>query len=182
MTDRASDGSVQDPLEGADVGETRTVRRSRTLNPIDLQPSAFWGTDRQGEARIVDVDVIQDEDHAFADEVRITWEANLTKKLPRNWDKAKEPRTEAEEKSARRRKWIKRIAGTVAVVLPFGVVTAISMYLTRSALGEISINGEPMTAPTWPEMLPVAVPLFLVAMVLYYGLGGGFPGVSGVRR
>lgn len=55
-----------DPLEGADVGETRTVRESIEFHTTEFAPGAFYGSDRFGDVGVADVEVREDE---YGDEV-----------------------------------------------------------------------------------------------------------------
>lgn len=171
----------QDPLEGADVGETRTVRRSKTLHGINMEPMEFFGTDRQADIRVADLELVEDDEGDLHD-VEITWEADLTKNLPRRWDRCTEPRTEGEEKQARRRKWLNRISRASAVILPLVVSYAIGIHVVEGAFENITINGEPMGPVTWMDMAPTLGLVAVLTLILYYGLRGGLPRRAGVGR
>lgn len=164
-----------DPLDGADVGETRTVTRSKTLHGVDFEPREFYGTDRQRDIRIDDISVVGD-DQGEPRDVEITWEAELTKCLPPRWDHAREPRTEAEEKQARRRKWMRRGISAVAALLPLGLVTVVTFHLLNALSGDLLINGEPMGPVSFVDILPALILVFGIAALIIWGVRGGFPG------
>lgn len=171
MTDQDTQhgGEVaQDPLEGADVGETRTVRRSKTLYGMDMEPMEFFGGDRQQDVRIADVEVVEDERDGYCDDVRITWEADLTKTLPRNWDRCNEPRTADEERQERRWKWIGRGLKAAGILLPFAGAAWIATYLTNATLAGMTIDGEPVQPVGVEAALPVMA--LAVLLVVYIGL------------
>lgn len=167
--------TADDPLDGADVGETRTVRRSKTLHGINFEPCEFYGSDRQADIRITDLEVVEDEREGYADDVRITWEADLTKRLPRNWDRHTEPVTAGEKRQQRRKKWLGRIAQAAALAIPFGIASAIAAY-TAQGLEGMTINGEPMTVPPFVELLPALLLVFGLAGLIMWTIRGGFQG------
>jgi hypothetical protein len=51
-----------DPLEGADIGETRTVKREQTLHGINYTPNEYFGGDRNSDVELTDVEIIEAED------------------------------------------------------------------------------------------------------------------------
>lgn len=147
MSSEQSDVPIEDdadPLKGADVGETRTVRESVELHTIDFEPRVFWGSDRIGEAEVENVDVVEDEDGSK--KIVVEFEGELTKALPRRWDSYREPLTEAEEKAQRRREWGKNVLRVFGVLVPLGL----GVFITNHVMGQMSgttIDGEPIQAP-----------------------------------
>lgn len=135
----------EDPLRHADVGETKTIRQQKTLHGINFEPDVFYGSDRFGDARIVDVEILEDDRDGYADDVRITWEGEITKRLPERWDYCRQPRTDAERSAARRKKWIRRI--TRAAPLMFGVLLAVAIgTAVMGGLADVTVNGDPLVA------------------------------------
>lgn len=162
-----------DPLDGADVGETRTVTRSKTLHGIDMEPREFWGSDRMADRRIADVEVVENSEGEPID-VELTWEADLTKTLPPRWDYCREPRTEEEEANARRKKWLARVAQGIAIALPIGVASAL-MYGIAPAFENVTINGEAM-AVNPASMVTTALLVVGFASVMMWAVRRGLPG------
>jgi len=172
-SEQPTDESQQstDPLDGADVGETKTVRDTVELHAIDFEPDVFWG-DRIGSSEIENVDVVEDE---YGDQkLVVTFEGELTKALPRRWDSYREPVTDAEEAAQRRRKWEKNAARAVAVVAPLGLALFITNHVMQQMTG-ITINGEPMQPPS-PEMFAVIIGLALFFMWALQRLPGRIGG------
>ena len=133
-----------DPLRNADIGETKTVRESVELHTINFSPDTFYKSDRIGRCEAVDVQIAEDEDGS--ETVVVTFEGELTKILPRNWDKSSEPRTAAEEKQSRRAVWKRRAATAAMFLVPVGIAT----YLTSTVMEQIagqSIHTEPIQPP-----------------------------------
>lgn len=170
-----------DPLEGADVGETRTVRETKTLHGINMEPDVYYGSDRFGETRIADVEVVRGDD-GEADDIRVTWEGDVTKALPRRWDYCREPRTAAEERAATRKKWLGRAAKAVGFLLPVGVATLVASHVMNGLSGDLTINGEPMVAPTAVELVPLVVMVMGLAAFFAWAVSGGIPPMRGVGR
>lgn len=163
-----------DPLEGADIGETVHVEQEETFRanvPLEL-----IGNDRLTDAEVVDIELTDDR------EVTITWEADLTKTLPRRWDECREPRTDAERKQARRRKWARKLAPVATNALVFAIASAVAYRVMRTVSGEITINDQPMTVGGPVEILG---PMFLIALlvlVIGYGFRGWLPRRTGGAR
>lgn len=170
-----------DPLKNADVGETVTLRKSKTLHTINYTPEEYFGSDRfAGNIEIVDIEIVEG-DYDDKD-IRVTWESDVTKRLPRRWDYHAEPVTEEEHRQARRQKWMRRAGKAAAVFVPAGIATALSVELTGRIAEQMTINGEPMAAPSPAATVGVVGVIMLLALVIHYGLSGGFPGtVRGAR-
>lgn len=178
----ASEDESVDPLEGADVGETAEVTGVMETWVGDYRLEGMEGSDRH----INDIDV---EAETYTDEhgehmIRLTFDGEVMKTIPRRWDYSRDPLTEEEEQVARRRKWLGRVAGVAEFVLPFGFSLWLAMQVMNAISGEMTINGEPITAPTFVELAPVVVTVFILSAVIMYGLQGGFPGgfYGGARR
>lgn len=153
-----------DPLRHADVGETKTVRESKYFHGINYEPRVFHGSDRQGRSEIVDVEIVQNEhgEHDF----KVTWEGDLTKRLPRNWDQANEPLTAEQERRARRRKWLGRIVTAGVILLPFGIAILATDAFMHLFFGEVTVNGEPVEFSHDMLFLSLLVLLLSAAIVL----------------
>lgn len=150
-----------DPLDGADIGETRTVRESVELYSIDFQPDVFRGSDRMGRPEIAETEVITDE---LGDQkLVVTFEGDMVKRLPQRWDYHREPVTESEKATHRRRKWARkalRVAGVVGPVLltlfianqvmvRVSSVTMAGAEVSPPGIGTYAVLGGMMIALMW---------------------------------
>lgn len=152
-----------DPLDGADVGETRAVRESVDLHTAEFRPAAFYGTDRIGTGDVAGIEVVEDE---YGDEVvRVDFEGDLTKALPPRWDYCAEPVTEEQRRSERRWRWASRLGRWGVHAAMFGVSVLIAHRLMQDVAGKLTVNGEPMHAPTLPELAAPFAVLFLLLVV-----------------
>lgn len=156
-----------DPLEHADVGETKTIFREVTLDSFNLEPEVFWGIDRIGESEIVDAEIIDGED---SQEIRLTWEADVTKTVPRNWDYCREPLTEKEERREKRRSWLVYAVKAIPFAIAGGL-TVLSVYIFNQLANGVTINGEPLApADLWTTTL-----VFILTAVMLYALSALVP-------
>jgi len=144
-----------DPLEGAAIGEKRTVQRSKTLHGINFEPREFVGSDREADVEIADVEVIKGGD-GECDNVKVTWEAEMMKTLPRNWDTWEKPDTQ--------NVWVSRLAKVAAIVLPLGLAIGVAHFLMQGLARRLTINGEPFVYG--PSMMFPIVVLFVIVVVL----------------
>lgn len=170
----------KDPLDGADIGETATVSETVDLYGINMAPDVFFGSDRFGDADIVDVEIVETDGEDY-NNIKVTWEGEMTKQLPLRWDYHREPVTEEEKRVASRRKWLYRGGRAAAVLIPMGLATWLAAVMMRRVSGEMTINGEPVVAPTFAEMLPAMAAVLLLSALIMYGLKGGFPGMARPR-
>jgi hypothetical protein len=73
-----------DPLAGADVGETREIEVTDRQSLTDTEPTEFWGSDRLGGTDEVEAEMVVDENgERWLD---VTYRGEVTKRLPRRWD------------------------------------------------------------------------------------------------
>jgi hypothetical protein len=151
---------TEDPLEGADVGETRHVERSKHFHGINFEPRELHGSDRLGDATITNIEIVEGDD-GEADDFVVTWEGDMTKTLPRRWDSCREPRTPEEETQARRRKWLRRGIQTISVAVPMAIAVGVSHYLMRGL--DLTMNGVDVGAPT----AGMALSIFLLGMLMF---------------
>ena len=163
----------QDPLEGADIGETVTLTETSEIWLGEIESDASFGSDRLSERRLDDVELVTNE-HGDK-HLQITVESEVTKTLPRRWDYSQEPRTEREEVQARRNRW-KRYAKNALPILGALVLSgAIAVRITNSLAGEIVVNGEPLPPVAPVQMVLVFLIVILVTFGIQYlprGLGG----------
>lgn len=170
---------TDDPLDGADVGETRTVRRSTTLHGIDMEPQEFWGSDRLADRRIADAEVVENSEGDPID-VALTWEADLTKTLPPRWDYCRDPRTEEEEAAARRKKWLGRSKKAVGFAVVPLVAWLPAMWFTSQLTQNMTINGQPI-GPVGPTEVVISLAILAIAIVVtLFGVYGSLPRRVGV--
>jgi hypothetical protein len=174
---------MPDPLENEDIGTTVTHAESTTLHGINCVPNTYFGSDRiTGDIEIASIEVIEPERDGDLQDIRITWMADMTKALPRRWDRHNEPVTETEKKQARRRKWIGREITAVTTIGTVGFVLWLWNRIMQNMAG-VTLNGEPMTPPTTGEMIVPVLFVFALATIIYIGLvHGGFPGMIGGSR
>ena len=158
-----------DPLRNADVGETKTVRESVELHTINFSPNTFYKTDRIGACEAVDVEIAEDEDGS--ETVVVTFEGEVTKILPRNWDKSREPRTATEEKQARRTAWKRKVGTAAMFLIPAGVATFIASRMMASLEG-VHIAGEPVE--------PLGVEFFITFALLVAFIAWSIPYLPGM--
>jgi hypothetical protein len=151
---------TDDPLEGADVGETRHVERSKHFHGINFEPQEFFGSDRLGDAKITNVEIVENGD-GKADDFIVTWEGDVTKTLPRRWDECREPRTPEEETQARRWKWLRRGIQAVSVAVPMAIAVGVSHYLMQGL--DLTMNGVDVGAPTAGMTLSI----FMLVMLMF---------------
>jgi hypothetical protein len=168
-------------MDGLNVGETVNVRASKTLDEINYTPLVFWGSDRMGDYRVEDVKILED-DETGEQQIKITWEGDLTKRLGRKWDHHNEPVTESEKKQAKRKRWLGRIGQAAALVIPVVASMAIGIHVTQTLAEKMTVNGEPLPAPAVADIAPLVVIVALVAGIIHIGLKGGFPGMVGGLR
>jgi len=164
--------SEDDPMDGARVGETRTLTRTVDIYPVDYEPSEWFGRDRDRQAlRVGDTEVYTEE---YGDEqLRVTIEADVTKQLPATFDSVETKPSQTETPSF----W-KHLAGeAVALAIGVGISLGTAWWVSNTVLQEVTVNGEPLVGVS---LIPVVI-LTLFAVILVRGFAGGFPG-PGVSR
>jgi len=173
--EQSTEDTDHDVLDGADVGETRHVRQTDEF-PI-YRPDEFSGSDRQTDAEPVDLELIQTEYGGY--DLCVTWEGDVTKRLPRNWDQCREPRTDAERKRARRAVWKRRVGAVLPIAFALGLSTLIAARIMNEVAGSATINGEPLFAPTVADLaVPVGL-IVVIAYILIWAMSGGMPRMWG---
>jgi len=162
-----------DPLDGADVGETKTIRESVELHTIDFEPDVYRGSDRFVDSEIESVDVIEDE--YGEKKLVVNFEGEVTKALPRTWDYSREPLTEQEQKAEQRKKWLRKllITGVPTVgTLAIGTVVTYHVMDALSASG-MTINGEAVQTPgIWSFVLVLGLAVFIIWAIQWLPRGG----------
>ena len=165
--------SDADPLDGADVGETRRVTETVELHSATYAPETFYGPDRAGE---YGVDVTVSEDGYGDPVVEVTYTGEVTKQLPKRWDRGVDS---GAGESGGRTRW-PTVLGALATV---GAAIGASALATHTlAAADLTINGSAV-APlrVWPTAVTVGL-LALLAWTILHGVRGGFPGMHGGRR
>jgi hypothetical protein len=172
-----------DPMENAAIGETYTIEETKTLHEVNYTPDVYFGSDRfADDIEVTSVELVELEDGMQG--IEVTWNSEVTKRLPRRWDYHKGAVTESEKKRKSRRKWIARAATALSIAIPFGIALLIHNWMMGEIAGEMTINGEPMTPPTTLETLSVLLPVVLLTALLVYAISGGMPPITprGGRR
>lgn len=167
----------KDPLRHADVGEKKTIETSTEFSFWDGSAcKPFLGRDRDHEdIRIKDAEIVGEKGH---EQVKITYEGEATKWLHPNWDR--QPRKKVNRTSEPRPLWKRIVPHVIALVLTLGVATFV-MNSVMGAMNGVTINGEPMTFTT-AELIPSVVIVFIIGIIVIFGLNGGLPGMAGKDR
>lgn len=167
-----------DPLNGADIGDTVTVRETTDIWVGGLlDADATEGSDRLADSEVVATEVVTDE---YGDQhLRVTVESDVTKRLPRRWDTAREPRTDSERRQARRDRWASRLARWLPIPVTLGLGLAITNRVMSELSGDVTINGAPLTYSPG-EMLPAVLAVVAFAALIVWGIkylpGGQYGG------
>ena len=158
MTGSESD----DPLDGVAIGETQTVHEKNLHHGINSVPCSYFGSDRLcDDYDIVDIEVVERD--GDVNDFIVHWEGEVTKRLPRYWDSATEPRTEREKRQQRREEWERKALSALATVFPLGIGFAVAVGVSRR-LGSVTINGETVA------LAPSVSDLFVVGLILVFAL------------
>lgn len=159
-----------DPLRNANVGETFEVSEDVEFSVWGYRPDvAYSGRDRESDVAPVDAEVVGSEGN---EEIRVTFEGEVTKTLPARWDKCDEPRTRREKIQAKRRKWVGWSIQAISVTLPLMIAFFVFNQVQQAVSG-VTIGGEPSDVPLIIEIFPVVVMVLLLAIVIYYGVFKG---------
>ena len=163
-----------DPLDGADVGETETVSKTRELWLGDIASDAVRGSDRFADHRLADATLVTDE-HGEK-HLSVTVESDVTKRLPRQWDRARERDTA--NASTVQRPWWPVVTHAVALALPVVVGSAVTARLMSEMEGETMVQAG--TAPTFAELfMPTALVVVLLLLLINRGMKGALPRPTG---
>jgi hypothetical protein len=162
-----------DPLKNADIGTTERIERTITIHGVDVASGDCFASDRIcGEIGVENIQVVENE--YGNEDVEITVAADVTKQLPRRWDRRAEPATAEEKQTARRKRWLRRGGKAVATLLPIAATGLIATTVMQSMSG--TINGEPMTPPSTMEVMTMLGLMTLLVAIIMWGVNGGFPG------
>jgi hypothetical protein len=166
---------TDDPLEGADIGETVAVENQSELWLGELADhDQTAGSDRYATHELADAEIRTDE---YGDKhLVVTVESEVTKKLPRRWDDCREPRTDEEAQQARRRRWIGGILKHGSTVAIFGIAAAIATKVTNEAMSNLVIDGSQAPTLGWEFVVTMMAFVGMVILALKYA-----PGMAGKR-
>lgn len=153
-----------DPMDGAAVGETRTVQEDVTVNLWDFYAAdSFLGSDRvAGDIDLVDVAYgVDDGDES----VTLTFEGDVTKTLPRRWDTLLEdhPKNQARGRNEPRNTLVSLGALVVTSLVAFGVAAFVA---TRA---EVTVNGEAVFPATLVDVTAM-VPFFMLIVFAVWAI------------
>jgi hypothetical protein len=147
-----------DPLDGADVGETVAYSETVDLHPIDMEPDAFRGSDRIAD---YETTVTQLEDGT----IQIWYGGEVTKTMPSRWDSTFWQQ-DFETDSSDRRKWVN---------IGFGAaVSAAILYVVfDTVISEQMLKAQPETVvgPPGPHVLKL-FPVLLGLVLCIWALNG----------
>ena len=152
-----------DPVEGMEVGETRELSSTSTMDAYELAWDEFVGWDRQVDNITVDAHV--DDDDNIVTVVR----GDVTKVDPKvkpvfqtksSW----EQRSDTDAKPTPR--WFKIGRKALPHAVMFGVFGVSALVATRvmEQFSGMTINGQPVEAPS---MLPVFFVMLIIVSVVY---------------
>jgi len=159
-----------DPLDGADIGQTERIEVSsrHAIEP----PEPIRGTDRYISDRNVDVEIVEDEYGNLWEET--SWDCEVTKQMPRRWEEAAErnERRESRIKPENTGKLSTFFTSMVISILTIGVV---SVFISREFEG-MTINGEPVAVDPGTMLLawlPILL-LLVLGYIVYLGVFKGY--------
>jgi hypothetical protein len=162
-----------DPLADADIGETATVEATTELWAGDLAADAVRGSDRFASHDIATVEVRTNERGNQV--LDVTVRSDVTKQLPRRWDRTARDTPTASTPS----RW-RHVGG---LLLGAAVALGVSVALTQRMLGALA--GETVTFPdAAPTLLDLAPGIgVIVLLTLVIGMLPYLPGkMGGMRR
>jgi len=149
-----------DPLAGADVGETRHVEEETAIDGYRYLPRWRHGRDRDADLEVTDARVVERE--AGTNDIEVTVEGEVTKWLPPRWDQCDEPRTPRERRDQQIRTWLRRVGRALGILLPFGL-TVFIMHSVMSAIYPVMIEGQTIQEPSiWPIVFLIGFAAFIV--------------------
>lgn len=177
-----------DPLDGADLGETHHVEETSMIWAFN-QPSHTYGSDRDSDVELVDTEVVRDED-GRVDAIRLHWEGDITKTLPRGYNRIAVPSGSEHvgdpvahrRRKQRREKWVGRLKQGLGLGIPVLGSTFVALHVINATASQISINGDTLGPITFAEAAPPMLLIVILAAVIVWGLQGGFPGMAGGHR
>ena len=150
--------SADDPLEGADIGDTETVEHTAEMWLGDLADEQTRGSDRFATHEVRDIEVRTDE---YGDQILdVTVESEVTKRLTYRWDhEARESGTQTREHSM-----LREVGGTL---LGVGVAIGVGVAVTQRVMGELA--GETIEiADTTPTVLDLAPAVGIIALLALF--------------
>jgi len=159
-----------DPLKGADVGETVAVSEVKEIHAIDLEPDAFRGTDRFADYKVT---VTERDDGT----VEIHYDGEVTKRMPRQWDSDYWQHSTGTD-GGRLPTWLGTAVGAATA---FSVAVVVYTEVAAQLAGRtepVELTGPPFDPVSWLSLVPIV----LLIVVISWGINGGFPGMIGGRR
>lgn len=171
--------SDEDPLENAPVGETTRQQFEQTLEYFEPLYDEFGGLDRDFDAHVAGIEVVETEE--CTPEIRVQWEADVTKTLPYGWDSQQTP-TPTTGAEGRLQAWKPVIVRAVVFLNSLAICGAIMNFVMQSLAGDLTVNGEPFVAPdpafTWGLVGIVGI----LALIINWAISGGLPPRMKVSR
>jgi hypothetical protein len=152
-----------DPLRNADLGDSATVRETRTFWLPALASDDADGDDRFADHEVVDTRVVTNS--RGGRELRVTTESEVTKRLPRNWDRSDAPRTDSERRAQRRERWGSRVARLLPIPVTLGIGLVVTDYVFSAASQGMTVNGAPITYSPW-DLVPVVSIVAIIAFIV----------------
>jgi len=178
MTGNESDSD--DPLENAPIGETTTQQFEQTLDCFGPLYREFGGSDRDFDADVADIEVV---DTGYGTpEIQVTWEADVTKTLPRHWfSLSRTPSESSSDLHSKLSRYDTAIvsAGTIAFT---SVVVAVITNNVLESMAGTTINGEPITVPPDVSIWLAVFSAGIFLWIIRWAVSGGLPPQMGVRR
>lgn len=148
--------SEEDPLDGADIGETVRIEETVELWAGAISADETRGSDRFANHEVADIEVVEDE---YGEKiVRLSVESDVTKRLPHCWSREPNPKPETEKNGGL--SW-RFIAGRLA---PPVVAIGIGVWVTQSMFRALA--GESIEFAAEPPTLAVSVITIVALMVV----------------
>ncbi|ELZ45256.1 hypothetical protein C463_06532 [Halorubrum californiense DSM 19288] len=157
---------MNDPLDNADLGDEATVSETSRIPLWQLEDDDHtYGSDRTVTRRELVYTQVVTNDNGN-DELEVTVEADVMKRLPREWDRSTEPRTDTERQKERSKLWAHRAIRAVSILVPIGLMTVITNHVMGRLVGGMTINGETIEPPGVLETALVIAAISLLTLLL----------------
>jgi hypothetical protein len=155
-----------DPLEGADIGETVEIEREVDLAPINYEPLVTAGFDRDGD---ISVDAAVTTDSDGEEVIRLTYSGELTKQLPPNALEAAASPADAGEPSRRRDRVLGALQRVAGPFVGISVTLAVWAYVSNNMIQ--SLDGTTVELGQAPTLGVAEVGVMVCCMlVLVYAM------------
>lgn len=174
--------SDDDPLAGADIGETRTIESENEFSLWDSRAvGPFLGFDREAaDVEVKSAEIVGEEGN---ERVRITYSGDVTKTLRPHWrqELEREPREPRDTPTA----GLPTAQRVASFLIAAAVSVGVAMFVTQSLFGRMA--GETIEisarAPTVFDLAPAVAAIIVLGMLIVLALpyAPGMAGRGGMR-